>query len=108
MPRFNKTRGLEVESKELTCGICLGIFCDPIETKFCRKTYCSKYIKDWILENSSCPVDRTYLSIDALITLSKVTIRLLCKLKIRYDYECMGCEEVIGFAFESFNWLCFQ
>ncbi len=31
-----------------------------------------------------------------LITYSKVTIRLLSKLKIRCDNECLGCEEVIG------------
>ncbi len=58
MPGFDKTRfvGLcRLESEEMTCGICLQIFCDSIETKRCRKTYCSKCIKDWILENSSCP-----------------------------------------------------
>ncbi len=99
MPGFDKTRFvdlIESESEEFTCGICLGIFCDPIETKCCRKTYCFDCINDWILDNNSCPNDRNLLSNNDLIRPSKITINLLSKLRIRCDYQSMGCEEVIG------------
>ncbi len=68
MSGFDKFIDLsQSDCDEFTCGICLGILNNPIETKCCRKTFCKECITSWINSNRLCPNDRQVLKINDLM-----------------------------------------
>ncbi|CAG2168333.1 unnamed protein product [Oppiella nova] len=59
----NRFVGLsESDKDELSCGICLNIFRDPVVAQCCRQTFCTQCIRDWLKNNNECPFDRTPLT----------------------------------------------
>ncbi|CAG2174559.1 unnamed protein product [Oppiella nova] len=80
MPGYDPNRfvGLnESEKQEYTCGICLDIFGDPVDTKCCGQTFCRPCIEGALRVNSVCPLDRRPLNIGDLQNTSSAT-RLTC------------------------------
>jgi len=95
---FDKSRFVDIEDSQLsefTCGICLGVFNNPFETKCCRQTFCKQCIENWISKSNTCPLDRSLLRAHDLIKSSKIVINLLSKLKIKCDNSDKGCQQVI-------------
>jgi hypothetical protein len=95
MSGFERSRFIDLSQSdcdEFTCGICLEILNNPIETKCCRKTYCKKCIITWINTNQLCPNDRRVLRVNDLINPSLIVVNLLSKLKIK----CNGCQKIVS------------
>ena len=86
--RFTATsRQLE----EFLCGICHGIFYNPVVTECCTTTYCRFCIKTWLKNNKRCPNDRKGLTSSGLNKASNAFRNLLSNLNIKCEYESEGC-----------------
>ncbi|XP_054167319.1 E3 ubiquitin-protein ligase NRDP1-like [Oppia nitens] len=85
----------EPESQEFTCGICLGIFCEPTVVPCCRQTYCYGCISEWLSNKNSCPNDRQGLTASQLYYPQRLVINLLAKLKIHCNFQSNGCQTVL-------------
>jgi len=51
MPGFDKNKFI-ISGEELEnylCGICLGVFNDPVFSRCCRQTYCRVCLTEWII-----------------------------------------------------------
>jgi hypothetical protein len=97
MPGYDKSRFVDIHNDDLDefkCGICLGIFADPVVSPCCRLTYCKDCIGEWLTQHQTCPNDRQSLTRDALSPPPRVVVNLLNKLKIKCDFEIPGCETV--------------
>jgi hypothetical protein len=114
MPGFGISRFIDLnESLEthLSCGICYGIFNNPVETQ-CGHIFCEDCIKQWFNgNNKSCPFCKQQIgnkrrknstydnSFDSYVIFSKTNKILLMidsinNLKIKCDFEANGCKEV--------------
>ena len=85
----------EEELDEFTCGICRSIFIDPLVTQCCRQTYCSQCINFWLSSHNTCPLDQKYLTISQLSSSPRIILNLLNNMKIKCDFESIGCKTVI-------------
>jgi hypothetical protein len=98
MPGYEKSQFVslsQIEEDELLCGICFGIFLEPIVTPCCRQTYCNECILEWLNENNICPQDRSNLKSEALIQPPRLVINMLNKLQIKCSFLENGCKEVV-------------
>lgn len=98
MTGYDKSRIVDVSSNELdefTCGICYGIFNEPVVTQCCRQTYCKVCINEWLTSNPTCPNDRKTLKTDDLSPLPRFVINLLINMKIKCDYDGNGCKTIV-------------
>jgi hypothetical protein len=101
----------ESNAKHMSCSICLGIYCKPVETQ-CGHTFCQQCIKQWINQNNnSCPQCRQQLankrkrnsrnnnnSIDESVMFWETNrnfVYLINDLKIKCDFVSNGCKEVL-------------
>lgn len=101
----------ESMAKHMSCSICLGIYCKPVETQ-CGHTFCQQCIKQWINQNNnSCPQCRQQLankrkrnsrnnnnSIDESVMFWETNrnfVNLINDLKIKCDFVLKGCNEVL-------------
>jgi fumarate reductase subunit C len=101
MSNFEKSSLIDLSESDrydFSCGICLEIFNNPVETKCCRKTFCKECITSWINTNQVCPNDRQVLRVDDLIKPSLITINLLSKINESNNFENESQEKV---RFES-------
>ncbi len=61
---FDRSTFVELRQSDcdqFTCGICLSVVNNPVETQCYRKTHCKKCITTWINTNQMCPNDRRVL-----------------------------------------------
>jgi hypothetical protein len=93
----------ESDRYDFSCGICLEIFNNPVETKCCRKTFCEECITSWINTNQVCPNDRRVLRVDDLIKPSLITINLLSKIKNESNNFEKENQEKVRFESSSGN-----
>ena len=92
--QIDKSRIIEIAEEDLdefVCGICLGIFTDPVVTKCCGQTFCKKCIEEWLSKGDTCPNDRKPLRTKELIPAPRAIKNLLSNLKLKCNYEEEGC-----------------
>ena len=80
------------ELDEFSCGICHGIFKNPMVAECCGQTYCSYCITQWLIHNNTCPNDRRPLTSDNLKEPPKAFKNLLANLKIKCNFYSEGCK----------------
>lgn len=83
------------ELSDLTCGICLGIFNEPVVTQCCRQMYCRECIDVWLTSNNTCPNDRKSLRNNDLSPVPRFVDNLLMNIKIKCEYEENGCSAIV-------------
>jgi hypothetical protein len=106
MSNFEKSSLIDLSESDrydFSCGICLEIFNNPVETKCCRKTFCKECITSWINTNQVCPNDRRVLRVDDLIRPSLITINLLSKIKNESNHFENENQEKVRFESSSGN-----
>lgn len=86
------------ELSEFSCGICLGIFNEPVVTQCCRQTYCKECIDEWLTSNNTCPNDRKSLRKNDLLPVPRFVINLLMNIKIKCEHKENGCEAVVNIS----------
>lgn len=94
MPGFDKDRFLDKDSQDLDefiCGICQGIFVDPLVTQCCQQTYCSDCINQWLNHKNTCPNDRIILTKKGLLPPSRAFKNLLNNLVTVCENNEEGC-----------------
>ena len=94
MPGYDKTRIIGLSEKELDgfcCGICKGIFNNPVMPLCCRQTYCKVCIEQWLSTETTCPNDKSLLTVNELIPVPRFVVNDLYKMQIKCDYEEKGC-----------------
>src|SRR5689334_1199394 len=95
MPGHERSRFVDNKPKELdefTCGICHGIFVNPVFTQCCQQTYCSDCINEWLTTRNTCPNDRNVLFINGLSEPPRIIKNLLADLVITCDNQAAGCQ----------------
>ena len=81
---------------DCTCSICQNIFHKPIMCKTCENHFCSKCIKQWIVNNPrSCPFCKNFEERKSSLILNNI----LDKLKIRCVNKERGCQEILIYQF---------
>lgn len=91
LTRFSRSSAKEV--KEMTCTICQDVYCSPMQTKCCTKTFCETCIKPWIDSNHTCPFDNQPLKVDDLVVPEQLLV-VLNRQKLKCAYAGKGCTEV--------------
>ena len=94
MPGLEKKRFLAIKSDldEFICGICQGVFVDPLVTQCCRQTYCSDCITHWLNNSKTCPNDRRNLNKNGLSSPPRALKNLLDNLLISCENLGEGCK----------------
>lgn len=59
----------------------------------CEHAFCAACIKEWLIRQASCPVDRTVVTISQLKPVPRIQKNLLAKLNIKCDHP--GCTSVV-------------
>src|SRR4051812_3266879 len=97
MPGYDKSRifGATDQLDQFMCGICLGIFVDPVVTQCCRQTYCKDCVSEWISNAHNCPNDRKPLDLDGLLSVPRLVVNLIENLTIKCDFETHGCQQAV-------------
>jgi len=94
---FDKNRFVGESDKDLdefTCGICRGIFVNPVTTHCCQQTYCFDCIRQWLNQHNTCPLDRKRLTIHNLSRSPRIVTNILSNMKINCEYQSKGCQKV--------------
>jgi regulator of replication initiation timing len=96
MPGFDKSRFVTLtdeEYEDIKCGICLGVFNNPLVTQCCRQSFCFDCINQWIKNSKTCPNCRKGLTKIKLIPPPRFSSNFIEKLDIYCDYKEMGCNQ---------------
>lgn len=72
--------------EEFLCQICTMVLENPVETP-CEHFFCNKCIKDWLLIDEFCPIERNPLTAADLKAPSRLLRNLLGKLNIKCDFR---------------------
>jgi hypothetical protein len=71
---------------EFLCVICKMVLENAVQSPQCEHSFCYECIKEWLLINSTCPVDRHPLKCDDLKPAARSLRNLLSKLEIKCDF----------------------
>lgn len=88
---------------EFKCSICCGVLEDPVRGN-CGHVFCRTCILTWLERpgsyriNGSCPVDRSVMNRNDLISAAVNFKTILSRLKISCDYKEYGCNSLIPLA----------
>ncbi|KAK2708721.1 hypothetical protein QYM36_014355 [Artemia franciscana] len=81
--------------EDLLCPICSNVLEDPLQAPTCEHAFCNSCITEWLTRNQTCPIDRRYLTIDALKPVPRILRNLLSRLSLMCDNEKHGCPAVV-------------
>ncbi|RWS11613.1 E3 ubiquitin protein ligase NRDP1-like protein [Dinothrombium tinctorium] len=81
--------------EELICAICSGVLQEPLQAPGCEHSFCGFCIKQWLLRQLNCPVDRQPLTSAQLKAVPRILRNLLSRLNIECDNAVFGCTAVV-------------
>lgn len=79
---YDLVRFIGAIDEEFYCAICTMVLEDPQQSP-CDHLFCRKCIKDWLVVDNSCPVDRRSLIIDSLKSPARYFLNMMDRLDIK-------------------------
>ncbi|XP_025418474.1 E3 ubiquitin-protein ligase NRDP1 [Sipha flava] len=92
---FDIIRFVGEVDEELLCPICTGVLQDPVQAPVCEHAYCKGCILEWLLRQSTCPVDRLSVNVLQLRPVPRILKNLLSRLYIFCENSNFGCNSVV-------------
>ncbi|XP_065176956.1 E3 ubiquitin-protein ligase NRDP1-like [Sycon ciliatum] len=92
---FDVARFAGEVDEELICAICKGVLECPEQAPQCEHAFCSACIREWLVQQETCPVDRSPLSAQELATAPRILRNLLSRLTISCEFASDGCSQVV-------------
>jgi hypothetical protein len=83
---YDSIRFITQIDDEFLCVICTMVLQNAVQSPQCEHLFCDQCIREWLLINKSCPVDRNPLKCDDLKPIARSLRNLLNKLEIKCDF----------------------
>lgn len=83
---YDLVRFIGAIDEEFYCTICTMVLEEPLQSP-CDHLFCSNCIKDWLVVDKSCPVDRRPLTINSLKPPARYFLNMLGKLDIKCAFR---------------------
>ncbi|XP_062401651.1 E3 ubiquitin-protein ligase NRDP1-like [Sardina pilchardus] len=81
--------------EDLLCPICSGVLEEPVQATDCEHAFCNACITQWISQQSTCPVDRSQVTLAQLQPVPRIMRNMLSKLQLSCDNSAFGCTAVL-------------
>lgn len=95
--RVDRLREVSVE-EDFSCPLCHNVLHDPVMAPNCNHIFCKRCISHHLRVHSSCPVDKSPLTINYLSNVSTLYREQLNSLEIKCKYHENGCTRWIKYG----------